>query len=150
MTIENPYAPPKSNVVAGFRREVEAKPKQVTYAVWLLWISILLSIPTSIYEFDRIQEWSRLVEIGLIATFVLMYGLEIALTLLIGRGRNWARITFLVLVALSFASVLPGLPVFLTYPVSQLALNAAILAAELAAIYLLFTPPGSRWFRDLA
>ena len=122
----------------------------MTYAVWLIWMSIVLNIPTSIYEFGRIQDGGLLVESSLVVAFVLVYGLEIALALLIGRGRNWARITFLVLVALSFASVLPGLPVFLTYPVSQLALNTGILAAELAAIYLLFTPPGSRWFREPA
>ena len=150
MAIENPYAPPKSNVVTGPRREVETKPRQVTYAVWLLWISILLSIPTSIFELERIQDGSPLIEASVASAFILVYGLEVALALLIGRGRNWARITFLVLVALSFASVLPGLPVVLAYPVSQVALNAAILAAELAAIYLLFTPPGSRWFRELA
>ena len=89
-------------------------------------------------------------ETGLIAAFVLIYGLEVILALSIDRGRNWARLTFFVLVALSFMSVLPGLPEFLTYPASQLVLNAGILAAELAAIYLLFTPPGSTWFREPA
>ena len=121
----------------------------MTYAVWLLWTSILLSVPTSMFEFQRLRGDLGL-ETGLIAAFVLIYGLEVILALSIDRGRNWARLTFFVLVALSFMSVLPGLPEFLTYPVSQLVLNAGILSAELAAIYLLFTPPGSTWFREPA
>jgi hypothetical protein len=148
VAIENPYAPPKSNVVASHGRVEKTKPRQVTYAVWLLWMSILLSIPTSIFEFDRTQQDRPLPETGLIVSFLLIYALEVALVLLISRGRNWARITFLALVALAIVSASRGVFLILSYPVSQLALNAGILATELAAIYLLFTPPGSRWFRD--
>jgi hypothetical protein len=111
-------------------------------------MSILLSIPTSIFEFDRTQQDRPLPETGLIVSFLLIYALEVALILLISRGRNWARITFLALVALAIVSASRGVFLILSYPVSQLALNAGILATELAAIYLLFTPPGSRWFRD--
>jgi hypothetical protein len=148
-TTNNPYAPPKSNVGTGSRRAIETRPAQVTYAVWLLWLAIALNIPVAIYEYGRQVSEMDVQGLALIVTYVLVFGFAIAITISIGRGRNWARLVFLVSVTLVFVSIPPVLPQFLTYPASQLTLNASLLAIELAVVYLLFTHPGSLWFRRI-
>jgi len=145
---DNPYAPPKSNVDTGSRRAIETRPVQVTCALWLNWTSIALSIPTAVYEYGTLGEGPVAVPMFIVIV-VLMYGIEIALAILIGQGRNWARITYLVLAALSFISIPPSLARYLQYPLPQLALNASILALYLAVIYLPLPHPGSLWLRKV-
>jgi hypothetical protein len=69
-------------------------------------------------------------------------GLLSWLTYNISRGRNWARIAFLV-------AFLLGSPVLylLQRTVIGGAVSIVILALELVALWLLFTGVGARWFR---
>jgi hypothetical protein len=68
----------------------------------------------------------------------------------ISTGKNWARITYLVLFIIG---MLPAVPVILgefsRLPVVG-ALSLAQVGLQLFALVLLFTKPGSGWFRKVA
>jgi hypothetical protein len=73
---------------------------------------------------------------------LLAIGLLSWLTYNISRGRNWARIAFLIAFVL-------GSPVLylLQRTVIVRAASVVILVLELVALWLLFTGVGARWFR---
>ena len=61
------------------------------------------------------------------------------------RGRNWGRIAYLILVALSLAEFLSSWGV-VERPAVEVALEAVSFVADAGSFFLLFTPPGSLWF----
>jgi hypothetical protein len=65
----------------------------------------------------------------------------------IGRGRNWARITFLVLMLISVPAMVDHYPELRADAVWHLVLDPTVLAMECAAAYLLLTRPAASWFR---
>jgi membrane-bound ClpP family serine protease len=68
---------------------------------------------------------------------------------MIGRGRNWARIAFLVLFIIGIPlSVLPLLQSLSASPISGL-LGIAQTAIQVVALVFLFQKPSSDWFRDM-
>lgn len=80
----------------------------------------------------------------------------------ISAGRNWARITFLVTFVIAMLLLLLLLPLmlgesFLPFMLGYLfrspvvgALWVALLGLRVYALFLLFTQPGSAWFRKVA
>ena len=74
----------------------------------LFWVSFFLTF------LEMALDWDRTVE-GVSTTFIListaiMCSIQIWLYLKIARGRNWARITWLVLFAISLVATLPSIP----------------------------------------
>ncbi|HEY5929733.1 MAG TPA: hypothetical protein VIU02_05430, partial [Burkholderiales bacterium] len=50
---ENPYTPPESEVKdVPYERAVAQRPRNIVHAVRMLWISLVLSIPLSIREYQ--------------------------------------------------------------------------------------------------
>lgn len=119
------------------------RPAPATTGIFLLWVSVACSIlilPFGIVHMLRYQESGPLEEYLL--TQVVGLAILVWLTFKVGRGRNWARITF---VAIFFL----GLPSYLTG--EQKTLNAILvevftLAVEVVALGLLFLPASSAWF----
>jgi hypothetical protein len=74
-------------------------------------------------------------------------GLMLWLVAMIGRRRNWARITFLVLFVLGLLpSALPLIRSFWSSPVSGL-LGLSQVVLQMVAIVFLFQHDASVWFR---
>ena len=70
------------------------------------------------------------------------------LTYNIWRGRNWSRVTFVILWIIGFPF---SIPIFLKlFAHSTLTGSISLLqnALQLGALYLLFTQPGRSWFRS--
>jgi hypothetical protein len=133
---DNPYAPPKA-VVADLATDllsIPARPRAATSATNLLWFAISLGALNS----------AIVGSLSTLAVSVLILGLFAWLTHKVSRGRNWARITLLVIVVLA----LPGeFVTLLEQPLLAAAISAVICGLQITALYLVFTGDGARWFR---
>jgi hypothetical protein len=65
------------------------------------------------------------------------------------RGANWARVALLVSLILQLPGVASWPPTFSRSPLLVI-LSVAALALQTAAMYLLFSEPGRRWFHQSA
>jgi len=131
------------NAIASSDIDIPAeRPSQVLLAVRLLWASLGLGIVTSAIMRPHLPPGRETLFIQ-VATFALLGWL----TYKIWAGRNWARITFLVLWVLGF---IPAVPILLrTFGVSPLAgsINLVQSLLQIVALYLVFTNPGRSWFK---
>ena len=137
---DNPYEPPKSEVQdSSPRRLVAARPQAIIQAIALLWISSGLGFAGSLSEVSGSQN-------DLIFSALVMVVLAVALSVGIWRGRNWARILYLILVLLSLTNLVStwGLT---ERPQFEVALEAVSFVADAGSFFLLFTSPGSLWFQ---
>jgi hypothetical protein len=140
----NPYAPPKAAVADATANRQMEKPSQVTTAVRLLWSSLGLGILSSALQ------WEYLASLGsvgfILSVQILSFTVLAWLIWKISVGRNWARITFLVLaiIGLGFLAQIPS--VFERSPASAV-VGVIQLLLQFAALYLVFADPGRRWFR---
>lgn len=147
----NPYAPPVSPVADPTELR-GPRPKEVTRAVRLLWVSLVLSIAGLFMQPTRAasHEEQVVVTTTLVVGGVIGFGLWGWVLLKIGAGRNWARIVFIVLTIIGLAItpfVMPySLSVYRTQPLSGVS-AAANAILELAALYLLLTAPARAWFK---
>lgn len=126
---------------------VAQKPQPVGTAVNLLWASLAVGLVKTLIDFSNLsaQASAAFTNFVLIFTFALIG----FLTFKISAGKNWARITFLVLFVIG---VLPTSFVVLG-EFSQSSILGALSVAQIGlqgyAIFLLFTQPGSTWFRKV-
>ena len=143
---ENPYSPPKSEVRdLAPDRAIAERPRQVLYAVLLLWVSLVLGIPSAIHEYQKaVTEgtWPFL-----LVFMLFMYAFGVCLNIFAARGHNWARITLLVFSSVAIVSFVALIEEYLQDPVGYLALNIITLVMDAVALYLLFSRPGALWFR---
>ena len=126
-------------------QEKESRPDKVSTAVKLLYLSIAIGVVRSIFEIPTLTQTTSLSLVISVSVFTL--AIMAFLIYMIGRGRNWARITFLVLflIGLPF-SVLPLLQSLLANPISGvLGLSQAVL--QIIALVFLFQKPSSDWFK---
>lgn len=124
------------------------KPQSVALAVSLLWASLGVGVVKITFELFKHAAGG----IDAISFTVLAATLAIVVFLIfkIAAGRNWARIAFLVLFVLgSFPMAGVILDEFASAPFMG-ALSVAQIGLQAYALYLLFTQPGSAWFRKAA
>ncbi|MFN0163899.1 MAG: hypothetical protein ACKVQQ_21910 [Burkholderiales bacterium] len=143
----SPFEPPKANIEAADRRPGIPKPAQVSWAVRLFWLSLVISIPGLYFELAKSQAEGVL---GFFLVFTAVFvAFTVALIVYIDRGRNWARITMLVLL-LVFSPLwfFSSEPAPGPQPLIDV-LTYAGMVMDIVALYLLFTRPGALWFRRL-
>jgi hypothetical protein len=142
----NPYSPPKAAV-----RDRPAvpvlleRPKHITVAIWLLWTSLAFGIPLGYFDYLRVEdeEYSAL---SLVMGGVFLV-IGILLNIFITRRHNWARVVYVALVAISLAFVPFLVTEWVDHPFYEVALTVATIVLDVIVVYLLFTKPGSLWFR---
>jgi hypothetical protein len=137
----SPYTPPKSDVAAAESQPLPC-PSQVNIAVALLWIGWGLGLP--IWYLSAVRDPATGFLPWMIAFTGTLFILSAALNVMVSRGRNWARIVVLVLVALSAIMIL--------FPVDESSALEEVLTGlsvvlEGYAVYLLFTNPGKLWYQ---
>jgi hypothetical protein len=81
------------------------KPQTVKIAVVLLWLSVTLSFVAIIIQYRTIQTLVPNSN-AIIVSFVITFFFSILLIIKIAAGRNWARIIYVVLTAISTATFL--------------------------------------------
>ena len=121
------------------------KPSQINTAVNLLWASLAIGFVKSIVDMQHLGSqaspaFTNFILISVIAVMAL-------LIVFISKGKNWARITFLVLFVLGS---LPSIPLvlgeFSRSPVLG-AFSVIQIVIQIVALYLVFTNPGATWFK---
>jgi hypothetical protein len=124
------------------------KPQSVSTAVNLLWASMAVGLVKMLMDFSNLSAVAPAAFTNFVLVFT--FALNAFLIFKISAGRNWARITFLVMFVIG---MLPTLPLMLgelsRSPVVG-ALSVAQVGLHVYALFLLFTQPGSVWFRKVA
>jgi FtsH-binding integral membrane protein len=124
-----------------------SKPEKIRIAIKLLYITLGIGALRSIMEASVNTQIASPVFVMLITFCVL--GIMWLLIYKIGKGRNWARITFLVLFVIGVPfSVLPLLRSLAANPISGL-LGIGQTVIQIIALVLLFQKPSSNWFREM-
>lgn len=145
---ENPYTPPNAEVRdAAADRAVPERPRQVVHAVRMLWLSLVLSIPLSMREF---QDASAESDSTFLLYFILtLYAISVVINIHVHRGSNWARILLLVFNVLNVLSFAGAMNEILKYPAGDLVALGASMFLDLVALVLIYTRPGALWFRRI-
>ena len=123
------------------------RPKKVGIAVKLLYMMLGIGLLRSIMEARMHAQMES-------PQFVMFVTLVVILTLcflihMIGIGRNWARITYLVLFIIGIPfSISPLLQSLSASPFSGL-LGITQAAIQIVALFFLFQTSSSEWFREL-
>lgn len=123
------------------------QPQSVRAAVNLLWASLVVGLVKMLMDFSNLSA----VAPAAFTNFVLIFTFAIIgfLIFKLSAGRNWARITFLVMFVIGMLPTLPlVLSEFSRSPVVG-ALSVAQIGLQVYALFLLFTKPGSVWFRKI-
>jgi hypothetical protein len=145
---DNPYAPPKSNVEDAVSPQTPmARPSQIVTAIWLAMIGYALGMIVIFLEWDY---YSKLQTIGAFV-WSQMFSLSLLIWIYykIYVGRNWARITLLVLSV--FGSLISlsraVMELLATAPTIAKVEMFVALALNGTILWLLFFSPGRYWFR---
>lgn len=140
---DSPYAPPVAHVEDA-PVHLGPPPRQVKLALALLWTTLALAVPLLAVQHHRADAFS----VGSIGFSVALLGAAAALFVRMRRGRNWARIVYLLFVLLSgYVCTQVAEPFGPT--VLEQATNALSWLLTAIAIGLLFIPQPSRhWFRS--
>ena len=115
------------------------RPHEILQAIALLWISGTLGLFAALAEAD--DSWGARVVVVL-----MMLAVTVALSVPLWRGRHWGRVLYVILVALSFAELVASWGTA-ERPWLAVALEAVSFVADAGSFFLLFTQPGSSWFR---
>ncbi len=124
------------------------KPQSVKTAVNLLWASLAVGLVKMLMDLSNLSAIAPAAFTNFVLIFV--FAFIAFLIFKISAGRNWARITFLVLFVIGMLPTLPlMLGEFSRAPVVG-ALSVAQVGLQVYALFLLFTQPGSAWYRKAA
>lgn len=146
----NPYAPPVSAVADPVEVRAE-RPPEVTLAVKLLWASFFLGLVALFYQPALKNAAAPGQWVGVLIGMAIIFGLWAWVISKIARGRNWARVLFLVIGILGTVINLLATPMVLSFYKAQplsgvIALINFVL--EIYTIYLLLTAPARAWFKQ--
>ena len=142
-----PYEPPKS-VVRDAPAEPVERPRQVGLAAKCLWASIGIGGILLVLDYRFIAGASSAATAWIVPAAVL--GVLALFTAAISAGRNWARIVFLVLFVIGALPYFAVLAEMFARSKLTASLSVIQLLLQAAAMYLVFTKPGSAWFRRQA
>jgi hypothetical protein len=123
------------------------QPLEVSRAVALLWTSLAVGLLRSVWNISFNSQGSAT---GLAIFWFVFFGiLHFFLILKVAHGRNWARVTYVVLFALGIPFVAFGLvESFQDSPLLAF-IWIALFSMQLVAIFLLFMPKSSAWYRKM-
>lgn len=138
------YAPPNATVDDVPPPGRGQPPVQAVLAVRMLWFSLFLGLPGFYWGIE--QTPTRAVAVFMVIFGAILFAFVAFLNVSIGRGRNWARIAYLIFTIVGLLIV----DFELTRPeasVIENILSGVCLILDIAAMVLVFTRPGSAWFK---
>lgn len=124
-----------------------ARPSQVTTAVSLLGVAMCIGVVIWFFDTGRTSPYPYLSPALVFRFRALGLFLSAFLYGQIGQGQNWARITFGALFVLGLIPYGLELSAMSGRSLPLGALGAIVGAFQLMALILLFTSPGSEWFK---
>ena len=148
--VQRTVTPPLPSQQAGpttAGHEPDPRPKTVTTAVTLLYMTLGIGVIRGILEASRLSETAP---IGFVVFIMLAtLGITGLFIYAIAKGRNWARITFLVLAIIGTPlAVKPLLESLAASPFSGV-LGILQSLLQIVGLVLLFLKPSSHWFKKM-
>lgn len=129
----------------------DKRPASATTAVQLLYITIVVSIVCSALNIaaikDRAASAITLSPGSMILTLAIVVIISLFFIINIGRGKNWARIIYLILFALSVINTAIHIKLFFSQGTLIGVATIANYVMALAAMILLFSKSSNQWFR---
>jgi len=122
----------------------QEKPREATLATNLLWTSLGLGLINSAFQFSYLKTQAPVGFILVVAGLTL--AVMALLVYFISQGRNWARITFLVLFLIGLIPWFPQLVDTFSRSTLSGLLTVAQVVLQVVALYLIFSKPGAGWF----
>ena len=134
-----------------------AQPQKVNTAVKLLYASLGLGIISSVLfppGLDEVSSFGSALNDSLFIFFTagLTFGLIWLLIYMTGKGKNWARITFLIFFIIGIPLSIVTFPLFLLLsdtPVIDGSLFLVQTGMDLVALVFLFQGESSAWFKAI-
>lgn len=146
---DNPYSPPSSTVADVDAGQPLERPPEVRRAIVIFWISVAIAIP-SWFEASGVDTSDPENFIPLVMGWVFavaMMAFTIFVVVSMGRARNWARLTYLILAALGWVMMAADMPGMFDRPWYYWSGYLANAALDVAIVILLFRPASNDWFR---
>ena len=121
-------------------------PNSVSTAIKLMWASIAIGIPNSLYGLNvGALKFSALFLVTMVVTIAIMSGLLI----MISKGKNWARIIMFAMYILGLFIAIPIMfNYFNTYIIIGI-MNVLQTVLQLIGFYLLYKKESNLWFRSM-
>jgi hypothetical protein len=147
--VPNPYQPPKSRVDdVSPARELPPQPTTVLIAVILLSIKLTIDVMVDLTTLQDRQEFERIPLVLSVAIVSVLVLLVAWLIWKINAARNWARITYLIVLVCGFLVFAVRLAAGTGEPF-QLTIGKLLESLlPIVAMVLLFTPSANAWFRQ--
>ena len=145
---DNPYKPPSARVedAAVDAAPVTQRPAAVSIALWLLWMAMAIEVLNTAAGVREALPAGGVVVVATTFTLV-MVGLVCGLIFMIGRRRNWARITYAVLFSLGMIVQFIIWQETLASPRREVLAIVLQSGLQFAAMILLFQRVSNAWFR---
>ena len=144
------YAPPAAAVKdVAHERALAERPRQVRAALLLLWAGIVIGLPVMYYEYTSAASRASTAAVLVLLVFGVVFTLLAILYYLIGQGRNWARIAYLLFTLWSFYMFFTSIGELAAKPGYVILLEVLGTMTDLVAIPLLFFGAGAHWFRTM-
>ncbi len=128
------------------------KPKSVSIAIYLIWISMLL---TSVALLIKIAAIPNIINnlghpsvVGVFISMALATAFVILLIYYIGKGKNWARITYIVIYMVSVLSLINTFMSGYEFPTHEIFMLAATHCTAILTCYLLLKKESNTWFKS--
>ena len=131
------------------------RPRIVVLAVRLLWGSLLLGVPVTIYDMFQpepgVPMWLNIV--ATLFGWLIGFGISYWLYTAAWRGRGWSRIVQAVLLALGVLAI-PVIMKIAPQIIRMLQLHVVIIylvqnLIGIAAVGMLFSPSANAWYRAM-
>src|SRR5262245_50250060 len=120
------------------------KPSEVIVAVNVLWAALAVGPVKVLLDWRYLSAHADPVFMALVMVAVI--AVSVMLILQIARGRNWARVTYLVLMIFGSAPYLTSLKTEFERSPALGGLSVAQMGLQIVGLWLLFTSPGKAWF----
>jgi hypothetical protein len=122
-------------------------PTPVLIAVRVMWCALAVGLCNAVFQTIHSANrpsWPVLVVVLLV--LVAYRSIFAWLTIQIGRGRHWARVTLLVLFVVALMGWIPGVRAHAQESIVGTLISGLVGLGQLTAIVLIFTPSANRWF----
>jgi len=155
----SPYAPPQAALLSATGGPLPERPALVTRAVYCLWAIYTIGVFSTLWKLATPS--AQMVTLSAsspsypwlmpLIMYTVIFGLTAWLYRAIGKGRNWARILYIIFTGFSVVSVAFVLVTFNAGGLSgfEALVSAINMCIAFYVCYLLLTRPAREWYREM-
>ena len=146
----NPYQPPTA-MVADAPSSAPPRPRSVRFACYLVLASLVLGFVTLLPVFDIPHNVEGGVQGAIVwAVYAVLQAIALSLTYATYRRSSWGRWALVAYLVLGWLLDAIGRKTDSDESALASAVYMAVTVMQVAAVWLLFTGPGARWFGKLS